>query len=124
VSGLFIHKEDVAKRLGVTPRTVGIWAAQDKLPAYRFGRFLRFKWAEVEQALAKNFRVVLADGHHSDSTASQLKTVSTPHPKPNDSIAPAHSALGGPSPAANSFHRFPSGGSPQRGEGMKHRRGV
>ena len=42
-----------------------------------------------------------------------------PHltPDPNDSLAPARSALGGPSPAANSFRQFPTGSSPQGGEG-------
>ena len=42
-----------------------------------------------------------------------------PHltPDPNDSLAPARSALGGPSPAANSFHRLPGDSSPQGGEG-------
>ena len=30
-----------------------------------------------------------------------------------DSLAPAHSALSGPPPAANSFHRFPSDSSPR-----------
>jgi hypothetical protein len=40
-------------------------------------------------------------------------------PQPSDSVAPAPSALGGPSPAANSFRSFPSSGSPQRGEGDK-----
>ena len=38
-------------------------------------------------------------------------------PRPNDSAAPASSALGGPSPGANSFRQFPTGSSPQRGEG-------
>ena len=53
---LFCHKEEVARRIGVTARTVGVWAQQEKLPAYRFGRFLRFKWSEVEAALAAGFR--------------------------------------------------------------------
>jgi ATP-dependent exoDNAse (exonuclease V) alpha subunit len=38
-------------------------------------------------------------------------------PWPNDSLAPALSALGGPSPAANSFRCSPSAGSPHSGEG-------
>jgi excisionase family DNA binding protein len=60
--GSFLDKNQVAKRLGLTPRTIGIWVQQEKLPAYRFGRFLRFKWAEVEQALATTFRVVNPKG--------------------------------------------------------------
>lgn len=55
-AALFIDKREVAKRLGLRPRTIAVWALQGKIPAYRFGRYLRFKWDEVEQALAANFR--------------------------------------------------------------------
>jgi excisionase family DNA binding protein len=48
----YLDKVAVAKRLGLKPRTVGEWAKQGKLPAYRLGPYLRFKWAEVEQHLA------------------------------------------------------------------------
>lgn len=48
----FLDKVAVAKRLGVKPKTVGEWANQGKLPAYRLGPYLRFKWAEVEAHLA------------------------------------------------------------------------
>jgi excisionase family DNA binding protein len=54
---LFMDKREVARRLGLKPRTIGVWALQQKIPAFRFGRFVRFKWDEVEQALAANFRV-------------------------------------------------------------------
>jgi len=57
-AGPFLDQREVAKRLGLQPRTVGNWAREQKLPAYRFGRLLRFKWDEVEQALAANFRCV------------------------------------------------------------------
>lgn len=53
----FLDQREVAKRLGLQPRTVGNWAREQKLPAYRFGRLLRFKWDEVEQALAATCRV-------------------------------------------------------------------
>jgi hypothetical protein len=47
-----------------------------------------------------------------------LKLVQTStSPRPNDSLDPSRSALGGPLPLANSFRHFPSGGSPQSGEG-------
>ncbi len=55
-AGPFLDQGEVAKRLGLQPRTVGNWAREQKLPAYRFGRLLRFKWDEVESALAANFR--------------------------------------------------------------------
>ena len=47
-------------------------------------------------------------------------TNGNPSPRPSDSLAPARSALDGPSPPANSFRRFPSGSSPLRkGRGRK-----
>lgn len=53
----YLDKVTVAKRLGVKPKTVGEWAKQGKLPAYRLGPYLRFKWAEVEAHLAATCRV-------------------------------------------------------------------
>ena len=47
----YMDKKEVGRRLGLRPRTVGVWVLQGKLPAYRFGRRLRFKWAEIEQHL-------------------------------------------------------------------------
>ena len=54
---VYLDKVAVARRLGVKPKTVGQWANQGKLPAYRIGSYLRFKWAEVEQHLAATARV-------------------------------------------------------------------
>ena len=54
----YLDKVAVAKRLGVKPKTVGEWANQGKLPAYRLGPYLRFKWAEVEAHLAATCRCV------------------------------------------------------------------
>jgi len=54
---VFLTKEAVAKRLGVKPKTVSNWANEGRLPAYRIGVYLRFKWAEVEQHLAAACRV-------------------------------------------------------------------
>ena len=54
--GMYCHKKEIARWIGVTPRTLGIWVRQERVPAYRFGRFLRFKWSEVEAALAAGFR--------------------------------------------------------------------
>lgn len=53
----FLDKAAVADRLGIRPRTVGEWAKQGKIPAYRIGNYLRFKWAEVESHLAATCRV-------------------------------------------------------------------
>ena len=57
VSEGYLDKVGVAKRLGVKPKTVAEWANQGKLPAYRVGTYLRFKWAEVEEHLAATSRV-------------------------------------------------------------------
>lgn len=56
-SNVYLTKGEVAKRLGVKPKTVGEWANQGRLPAYRLGPYLRFKWAEVEAHLAATCRV-------------------------------------------------------------------
>lgn len=53
----YLDKVAVAQRLGVKPKTVGAWAKQGRLPAYRLGPYLRFKWAEVEAHLAATCRM-------------------------------------------------------------------
>ena len=45
--------EDIAARLFIKPRTAALWVRQGRLPAYRIGRKLAFKWEEVERALPK-----------------------------------------------------------------------
>lgn len=66
-STTYLTKGDVAKRLGLKPRTVSKWATQGKLPAYRVGQYLRFKWAEVEAHLAATCRCV-PHGHTEPQT--------------------------------------------------------
>jgi len=46
-----LSAQEVAERLGIKPRTVALWAREGRLPAYRLGRYLRFKWELVERAL-------------------------------------------------------------------------
>ena len=53
----YLDKVAVAKRLGLRPRTVAQWARQGRLPWYRFGRYLRFSWEEVQVRLAETCRV-------------------------------------------------------------------
>jgi excisionase family DNA binding protein len=54
----WLNTNDIAARLLIQPRTAALWARQGRLPAYRLGRYLRFKWDEVERSLAATCRVV------------------------------------------------------------------
>jgi len=47
----------VGQRLKLSPRTVSEMANDGRLPAYRIGIYLRFKWAEVEAHLAATSRL-------------------------------------------------------------------
>jgi 1,2-diacylglycerol 3-alpha-glucosyltransferase len=62
-------------------------------------------------------RLLQAYALYRQKAESGTKKVENTSPQPNDSLAPAPSAPSGPSPSANSFRRFPSDSSPQRGEG-------
>ena len=53
----YIDKLEVGRRMTVRPRTVDRWMKQGRLPYYKLGRAVRFKWSEVEAHLAKMFRV-------------------------------------------------------------------
>ena len=53
----FINKEEVARRLGKTLRTVDNWMRRGLLPYYKIGRSVEFKWGEVLAHLAQNCRV-------------------------------------------------------------------
>jgi excisionase family DNA binding protein len=53
----FIGKAEVAKRLGLRPRTVDDWMKRGFLPYYKPGHFVRFRWSEVQSSLAQNCRV-------------------------------------------------------------------
>lgn len=53
----FIGKEEVAKRLGKTLRTVDNWMQRRLLPYYKIGRSVSFRWSECEAHLAETCRV-------------------------------------------------------------------
>ena len=55
-----LDAKGLGKRLKLSPRTVSAMANDGRLPAYRIGIYLRFKWAEVEQHLAATCKV---EGH-------------------------------------------------------------
>lgn len=48
----FITKQELSKRLELTPRTIENLVSRGKLPAIRItSRIIRFKWSDVEAAL-------------------------------------------------------------------------
>jgi len=48
------RKRDIAKRYGVSLRTVDRWVKERLIPHIRFGnRCVRFRWAAVERAVDK-----------------------------------------------------------------------
>lgn len=55
----YIRKEEVARRLTVTPRTVEMWAKQGILPYLKLGRGKRatvlYKWVDIEAHLKAKF---------------------------------------------------------------------
>ena len=48
-----LDPKEVGKRLKLSPRTVSEMANDGRLPAYRVGIYLRFKWAEIENSLRR-----------------------------------------------------------------------
>jgi excisionase family DNA binding protein len=53
----FINKEEIARRLGKTLRTVDNWMKRGILPYYKIGRSVEFKWSDVESHLTQTCRV-------------------------------------------------------------------
>lgn len=53
----YITKEEVAKRLKKTVRTVENWQRKGILPFVKAGRSVLFKWSDVVEHLQSNFRV-------------------------------------------------------------------
>jgi excisionase family DNA binding protein len=53
----YITKEEVAKRLKKTVRTVENWQRRGILPFIKAGRSVLFKWSDCEAHLQQNFRV-------------------------------------------------------------------
>ena len=53
-----LDPKEVGKRLIMSPRTVSEMANEGRLPAYRIGIYLRFKWAKIEKYLEANCQCV------------------------------------------------------------------
>lgn len=53
----YITKEEVAKRLKKTVRTIENWQARGIIPFIKVGRSVLFDWTDVQAHLQRNFRV-------------------------------------------------------------------
>ena len=53
----FLDKKTVGRLLMLSPRTVSEMGNDGRLPAYRIGIYLRFKWADVDQFITANCKV-------------------------------------------------------------------
>lgn len=49
-----VETAEIARRLGVSERTVRNWVEREGLPAYKLGSLLRFEVVEVEKWIADN----------------------------------------------------------------------
>lgn len=54
---MYLDPEAVGKRLKLSPRTVADMANEGRLPAYRIGIALRFKWKDVDDYITANCKV-------------------------------------------------------------------
>ena len=57
-----LDPKGVGKRLKLSPRTVSEMANDGRLPAYRIGIYLRFKWVDVDQFITANYKVAPQGG--------------------------------------------------------------
>lgn len=55
----FITKEEVAKRLKKSFRTIENWQRRGYIPFVKAGRSVLYKWSDIEAHLQQNFRVCL-----------------------------------------------------------------
>ena len=58
----FISKRDVAKRTGKTMRTVDNWMKHGILPYFKTRHSVLFKWSDVEEHYATNYRIARRSG--------------------------------------------------------------
>ena len=53
----YIHKIELARRLGKPTRTIEYWMWRGWLPYHKIGRSVRFLWSEVNASLAQRHHV-------------------------------------------------------------------
>ena len=64
VSGeVYITKEEVAKRLMKTARTVERWQRRGYIPFVKVGQAVLYKWADIEARLDQRFGVAMKGNH-------------------------------------------------------------
>lgn len=54
---VYITKEEVARRMCVTPHTIQVWRHKKKLPYVKIGHTVRFHWGDVREYLETQCRV-------------------------------------------------------------------
>lgn len=59
VSDVYISKSELARRMGVTTRTIETWMRQSKIPFAKIGRTVRFHWGDVQHRLASRQQAVV-----------------------------------------------------------------
>ena len=62
-AGCFLNKEQVAKWLGVTVRTLDDYMRRGLVPYYKLGRTVRFRQQDLEQHLKSTCRVAGRSSH-------------------------------------------------------------
>lgn len=58
----YLTKEEVAVRLRRPVATILDWMSQGKIPFYRIERAIRFRWSEVQEFFAAEYRVAAKGG--------------------------------------------------------------
>ena len=79
----FIGKPELARRLTKTVRTIDAWMAAGKLPFYKIGRAVMFRWPEVEAHFAAHYRVTRGRPRRMTSLTTTL-----PSPKAKQATSP------------------------------------
>lgn len=52
----YIGKRELARRLSIKFRTVDSWISRGWIPYYKVGKYVLFKWSEVDAQLSKTCR--------------------------------------------------------------------
>lgn len=60
--GELLTEVELAQKLRVSQRTIQRWVKARRIPYYRFGEIVRFRWRQVYEELAKQVCFVQAEG--------------------------------------------------------------